>query len=318
MSVTDLGAGVRAVDATYDGVPLTVYLVEAEGLHLVDAGVATTPRRHVLPALEAVGARPRDLGWLLATHAHHDHVGGNAAVRELNPRVRVAVHHRDAGWAQSRERYIDELYRGSFPTVWTPPAALEERIAQLWGPDCAVDQRLEDDDAVDLGGGRTLEVIPAPAHSPGHVMFHDPGAGVLLVGDAIQAWGTPRNGRPWLFPFYTDVTAYRASLEAVRRSSAQLVCTAHFGPLRGAEVERALAEAEDAVAQIDATLRAVVATGESVDLRRAVEVLFARWPVDDRGLQAFATAAAHLDALVAEGRATVGEDCAGVPHWTAA
>lgn len=317
MSVTDLGAGVHAVDASYDGVPLTVYLVEGDGLHLVDAGVATTPREHVAPALQALGARPRDLRWLLATHAHHDHVGGNGAVRGLHPSVRVAVHHQDAGWAASRERYVAELYRGSFPAVWTPPAALEARIEQLWPSDCVVDHRLEDEELLDLGAGRTLRAIPAPAHSPGHVMFHDARAGVLLAGDAIQGWSTPRHGRPWLFPFYTSVAAYLASLEAIRRSGAQLVCTAHFGPLRGVEVERALAEAGEAVARFDAALRDLVAAGEPVGLGRAAQTLLARWPVDDHGLQAYATAAAHLDALVTQGTATTGEDAGGQPRWTA-
>lgn len=308
--------GVHAVDAGYDGVPLTVYLVEADGLTLIDAGVATTPGRHVLPALRALGAAPQDVAWLLNTHAHHDHVGGNGAMRAAHPDLRIAVHRADAAWAESRLRYTLGLYRASFPGVWDPPAELERRISELWHPDSAVDRRLEDGERVELGGQRTLESILAPAHSPGHLLFHDARAEVLFAGDAIQGWGIPRHGRPWLFPLYADLPAYRRSLTRIRALGARHVCTAHSGVLSAAGAERALTEAEEAVAEIDEVLRALLRERRRVTLLDAADALMARWPEHDRGLQVYATASAHLDELVSEGAARPHVD-EGTKAWTA-
>lgn len=65
---------------------------------------------------------------------------------------------------------------------------------------------LENGDLIDLGG-RTLQVLHTPEHSPGHLCFYEAATGYLFTEDLIYK-GT-------LLAYYpsTDPEAYLASLE---------------------------------------------------------------------------------------------------------
>jgi len=67
---------------------------------------------------------------------------------------------------------------------------------------------LADEEWIDLGG-RSVQVLHTPGHSPGHLCFWEPKRGYLFSGDLIYK-GT-------LFANYpsTDPAAYLASLEKV-------------------------------------------------------------------------------------------------------
>lgn len=315
-SVSPVDAGVHAVDATFEGVPLTVYVLEGRRLALVDAGVAMTPEQHLEPAIARLRAGAGDVEWIVNTHAHHDHMGGNAAVRERNPGVRVAMHRRDAGWAESPERYLAGMYRAAFPGVWDPPAEFEERLLGLCGAGAAVDVPLEDGDALDVGG-RCLRVRWTPAHSPGHVVFHDEQAEITFAGDAIQRHGTEIAGRPWLFPNYADLDAYLGSLELLRSLPARLTCTAHFGVLDRERLEVLLHESEAMVQTIDELLLELLHRHEAIALTDVVDDVLERWPRYERGLQAHLTPAVHLDRMVREGVAVPSIE-GGIKRWALA
>lgn len=308
-------AGVHAVPATFEGVPLHVYIVEGASLGVVDSGTAVTPSRHLLPALDRLGARPEHVEVTINTHAHHDHFGGNGAIRAAHPGVRIAVHHADAGWAESSARYVLGLYRSAFPGTWDPSAAFQDRLHRLCGPDTAVDQLLDDGDVVDLGAGRRLRVIWTPAHSPGHVLLHDEESGVLFAGDALQGHGVPIDGRPWLFPYYLNVAAYRRSLAIIRSAAPRYLCTAHRGVLAGPELERELADADAVADDLDDILTGLLRDRGRVTLTGAVDHVLISWPHFDRGLQVHSTLAAHFNQMVRDGTAAPRiED--GVKSWT--
>ncbi len=55
------------------------YLVRDEGCILVDAGYRGDERR-IEAALAAEGLAPRDIGLILLTHGHGDHIGAAAAL----------------------------------------------------------------------------------------------------------------------------------------------------------------------------------------------------------------------------------------------
>lgn len=291
---TEIAPGTFAIRADFDGVQLTVYALIGDRPALIDTGVATTPAEHLSPALASLGSGLSDVDLIVNTHAHHDHVGGNAAVRAASPDVRIAVHVADADWAQSAERYFAALYR-----PWDPGPDFERRVLRLFGPGAAVDVRLNDGDEIDLASDRRLRVRWTPAHSPGHVVLHD--GDIVFAGDAIQRYGTGIEGRGWLFPFYTDVDAYRASLQAV--AAAGTACTAHFGPVAGAELARLIADSEELIETLDELIAGLLRERGSLTLAEIADVLLDRWPHYQRGVQVYATPRAHLDALVETGRA---------------
>lgn len=259
--------GVRALPADFEGVPLTVYLVEGA---LIDSGVAGTPARLDVAA-----------DTVIHTHAHHDHVGGDA---ELD--ARVIAPRAEAAWVESPDRYYEEMY-GSGP--WRPPPEHEARVRRLRGAGVRVDERIDPGDAVPLPSGRALQAIPTPGHSPGHLAFLHADAGVLFCGDAIIGRGTRLEaGR--MFPLYIDVDAYLASLDRVEAAGARIACTAHDGVLDAAGLAVALDESRRFVAELDTAVREL----SPGPLEDVVARLIERWPEYKASFAAHQTVAAHL------------------------
>src|SRR4029077_13463041 len=105
------------------------------------------------------------------THAHGDHVGGVAGVRERFPGVTIAI-----GERESRLLVGDtSLDPGE------PPAPVKGWVLKVpWKPA----QLLKVGDRVG-----SLEVVPAPGHTPGHIAFLDVRDRSLIAGDAFQTRG---------------------------------------------------------------------------------------------------------------------------------
>lgn len=260
--------GIDALPADFEGVPLTVYRVEGA---LIDSGVVGTPAR--------LGV---DVDAVIHTHAHHDHVGGDAELE-----ARVVAPRAEAAWVESPDTYYEELYESG---PWRPPPEHEARVRRLRGAGVRVDVRIDPGDRVPLPAGRVLEAIPTPGHSPGHLAFLDDAAGVLFCGDAIIGRGTRlASGR--MFPLYADVDAYLASLDRIESVGARIACTAHDGVLDEAGLAAALDESRRFVAELDEILRGL-APGPLEDV---VARLIARWPEYRPSFAAHLTVAAHLE-----------------------
>ena len=157
-----------------------VYLV-ADGAEavLVDcgAGVDVAP---ILAEIDRCGVPRSAIGRVVVTHAHADHCGGAAALREaLGARVlaspKVAAYLR-AG--DQRAASLDRMRQaGGYPDSY----ALRS---------CEVDGELTDGQRLSVGS-LELEVLPTPGHSSGHLSFalHRPGGVDLFSGDAAFANG---------------------------------------------------------------------------------------------------------------------------------
>ena len=96
---------------------------------------------------------------------------------------------------------------GAFPRVYMHPDE-EENYRAFGGPGELVPVR--GGDVLDLGG-RELEVIELPGHTPGSIALLDRTRRVLISGDSIQ------NGRIFMFGPGRDLKRYLASLRALQR-----------------------------------------------------------------------------------------------------
>lgn len=131
------------------------YLVGDREMALLDPGSGDTAELAALDALiEGLGADGRRLACVLVTHAHPDHVGGVAAVRERY-RVPVLGH-----------------------------ASLADAMR--------LDRTLADGERVSLAGDAdwTLTAIHAPGHARGHLCFFQERIGALFSGDHVAGSGT--------------------------------------------------------------------------------------------------------------------------------
>jgi glyoxylase-like metal-dependent hydrolase (beta-lactamase superfamily II) len=192
--------------------PMNCYLVrEKDGFTLIDSTMSS-PAEDVAKVAADLGL---GLKHILLTHAHADHVGGVAGVRNRFPGVAVAIGERDA-----------RLLTGDpSPLPGEPQVPAKGYFVKVeWTPD----QLLKAGDRVG-----SLEVVPAPGHTPGQVAFLDLRDRGLVVGDALQTrGGVAVSGviRP-LFPFPALATWHKptalATAEALRELRPSRIAVGH-------------------------------------------------------------------------------------------
>jgi len=176
---------------------VNAYLVrEDDGFTLVDTTMGGRGAADILAAAETAGGAIRRIAL---THGHSDHVGCLDALNErLGDSVEVLMPEFDAR-IHAGERVVDGKLKGSWPRKLTTV------------PDVRIS-----------GGERigSLEVVPTPGHTPGHVAFLDTRDRTLIAGDVFTSYGrvAVTNHLYWRFPFATAGTQDRAQdLESARR-----------------------------------------------------------------------------------------------------
>ncbi|GMQ62140.1 MBL fold metallo-hydrolase [Vallitalea maricola] len=148
----------------------------------------------------------------VATHVHWDHIGGHEYFPDFY------VHENEVNWLA-----------GEFPLTM-------EQIKAFVVEDCKLPENfniddyrffqgtatrvLKDNDIINLGG-RTIQVLHTPGHSPGHMCFYEKEKEYLFTGDLVYK-GT-------LFAYFpsTDPEAYLLSIERVASFPVKRVFPAH-------------------------------------------------------------------------------------------
>lgn len=221
--VIDLGRGIRAVrERLREGTEVKSFLVEGERqVAVIDTGAGVGDYRALVESLS--DKEPINL----QTHGHWDHTGGCWRFDH------VLIHPEDARFLRAGEPH--EVYRTHFgpaaiKSEWLPEG-FDPETAELRG--CDPTGWLNDGDTIDLGG-RTLEVIHTPGHSPGSVSFLDREARVLIPGDAI------RTDYLLLMLDGSDPVVYRETLRRVvgMLDAVDTIYSAHNPPLVPDDVRR--------------------------------------------------------------------------------
>jgi glyoxylase-like metal-dependent hydrolase (beta-lactamase superfamily II) len=188
-------------------VPVPAYLIDhPAGLVLFDAGLgprfsrpAGTPLdgpvdlEHtscVDSRLRSLAIDPDGIRYLVNSHLHTDHAGGNAFV----PAATVIVQREE--WAAAHSSGDSAYHRPEFDTG--------QQVTLVDGHH-------------DLFGDGTVQLIPTPGHTPGHqsALVRTPSGDVVLTGDACNL---ARSMDEMRLPDHADDDElYRRSLQALRR-----------------------------------------------------------------------------------------------------
>jgi glyoxylase-like metal-dependent hydrolase (beta-lactamase superfamily II) len=217
---------VYRIQAPYAGNAVHLYLVRGEKLALIDSGASDSPQTAVGPALRELGLDWTDLDYLINTHGHKDHAGGNGELKEAAPQVEIALHRDDAYLAGGYQAHLRSRTDASSVIRDLGREDLlpeyETNLRQVVGRSVGVDRVLQDGDVVDLGGGVKLDVVHTPGHTVGSVCFYWEAGGTVFTGDAVQGHGW----KPGNAPTYHDIV-YLQSLERIGALGAQTMCMGH-------------------------------------------------------------------------------------------
>lgn len=219
-----------------------VYYVGSAGL---SAFLFTTPEGHILldvgvpqnvdmvrGNIEALGFDVADIRYLLNSHAHYDHSGGLAGMKEITGARLIA---------SEGDRYQLEngVYQGweDRPGVDFPPVEIDRIIA--------------DGETVSLGG-RTLTANITPGHSPGCTSWgFDVEIGGLSYDALVFCSASVAANRLAPDPQYPGIVQdYRATFARMRTMDVDIYLTPHPSQF-GLDQKRAAAESEGPIVYVD-------------------------------------------------------------------
>jgi len=293
---------------------INVYALEQDdGLALIDAGWSIPESLAVLDAsLAGLGRRLGEITDVYVTHIHRDHYTQAVELRRrFGTRVHLGAGERPGLELLTTLRTdvpvtsLEVLRRGG-------AADLADRMATGYGEFDPSGWEPPDRwlHAGTVALRHPLEVLPTPGHTRGHVVYRDEARGLLFSGDHVLPHITPsigfELGEPGL-----PLGDYLDSLELMTAFPDARLLPAH-GPVaesthtRAGELldhhDKRLAETEDA---LGAGARTGYAVAERLTWTRRA-VAFGDLNDFNRMLAVNETVA-HLDVLVARGRATASE-----------
>ena len=148
----------------------------------------------------------------VATHIHWDHIGGHKYFPNFY------AHAEEVNWLNGEFPLTMEQIKAFVVEDCDLPEGFDvDGYAFFQGMPSRV---LEDGNIIDIGG-RSIEVLHTPGHSPGHMCFYEKDRGYLFTGDLVYI-GT-------LFAYYpsTDPVAYLDSLTRIASLPVKKVFPAH-------------------------------------------------------------------------------------------
>lgn len=148
----------------------------------------------------------------VVTHVHWDHIGGLKCFPEFG------VHSAEMEWINGKFPLPEAAVKAMIMDRCELPVEFNiDKYTVFQGIPSKV---LGDHDIIDIGG-RRIEVIHTPGHSPGHMCFWEKERGYLFTGDLIY--------KGMLYADYpsTDPEAYLASLEKVEPLSVKKLFPGH-------------------------------------------------------------------------------------------
>ncbi|MDD6261381.1 MAG: MBL fold metallo-hydrolase [Clostridiales bacterium] len=178
-----------------------------ESAVLIDTGLGVSNIRKIVDSLTRLPV------MAVTTHIHWDHIGGHKYFDN------IAVHEDEKDWLSVKLPIPLQVVKNNLTKIpCNFPAEFDIDAYQIFQGE---PQRiLHDGDWLDLGG-REIQVIHTPGHSPGHCCFYEPARKYLYSGDLIY--------KGCLYAFYptTDPQLFYHSIKRVQKYKIAKVLPSH-------------------------------------------------------------------------------------------
>ena len=181
------------------------YVIRGDGTLVIDPGSAQT-LDDKLREMAADGIAPDEIKAITITHLHPDHYWATGALQQATgaeviiPRMQEAY----------IEQFIDDATRifGMQGLEITPSRFIEDGKLEI--------------------GGRSLELVHSPGHSPESFCYYDPEIKFLACGDVIFDHNIGRTDLPG-----GDSNQLKASINALSDLDIEYLLPGHMGVIEG-------------------------------------------------------------------------------------
>lgn len=181
-----------------------IYLINFDGhAALVDAGCGSSTEK-LFSNIRSCGVNLEDIEYLLITHCHYDHTGGAKFVKDMTGCQAVA-HELDAEFLEAGD---DSVTAATWYGARLEPLVIERKLSLSR-------------EQIQLGG-RNIEAIHTPGHSPGSVVYVTESQGLkVLFGQDVHG--------PLDASLLSNREDYLKSLDLLLSLNADLLCEGHYG-----------------------------------------------------------------------------------------
>ena len=296
--------------------PVNAFLIKTDPPILIDTGPRTDEAYEKLVArLNDAGVQVSDLGHILITHGHLDHMGLLSRLSQESS-VQTYAHPfvvDQFGDFKRSARESEVFFEGvmrrlGVPEDWLRAALSERSRAHTFAEEVAIDHAIEEGDTV-----AGLEVLYVPGHSTTDLLFVDRARRAVFLGDHLLKTITPnplirRPARGTARP--QSLIEYETSLRRTRELDVDVCFPGHGGPFREQRrvVDRLLGRLERRTQEVQALLDQHAASPYELAMRM--------FPKTNVKLLHFALSAAvgHLEVLEQRGMG-LSEEREGVLYY---
>ncbi len=180
-----------------------VYLIDLGELILIDTGAGWSVNK-IIGNIQKLGLDIKNLGKILLTHCHIDHIGG---APEMKKRFgsKLYIHQLDAPPLENGDQILTAAtwYQTTFPP--TP-----------------VDTKFNSNEEVLLIGEQKIFCLHTPGHTPGSIS-------VYLAKDGKRVLFAQDLHGPLLEEFGSDLADWDRSTKKLLDLDADILCEGHFG-----------------------------------------------------------------------------------------
>lgn len=206
--------------------PVNAFIIRNGGeLTVIDTGYPVSRDTEVmLSSIKKLGCQPSDVKNILVTHAHYDHAGGLASLKEATD-ASVWMHPLDAKLVRKGCAIRPyEITPGIINQIFCWFYIRGNSVDTV--PSVKIEHEVNDNEEISVAGG--IHAIHTPGHSAGQLVFlwHKHGGVVFVADAAMHAVGLHLN------PTNDDVDqAYNDLLKLAKRDF-QVAVFGHGNPIK--------------------------------------------------------------------------------------